>query len=88
MTFYVVNCKLEDFDKWKKVYDSFEPTREKYGVKERYVIQSIEDANTVVVIGEGDLESVTRFLGSEDLKNGMGEAGVLGPPDIYIGENI
>ena len=88
MAFYVVNHKVNDFVAWKKVYDEFDSTREKFGVKEHYALQSLEDSNHVMVVGEGELEAIQRFLNSEDLKKGMEAAGIAGLPDIFIGENI
>ena len=87
MAFYVVNHKVNDFNNWKKVYDDFESTRENYGIKEHYALQSVEDSNHVMVIGEGDLEAINKFLNSEELKNGMHRAGIAGPPNIFVGEN-
>ena len=87
MAFYVVNHKVNDFDAWKKVYDEFESTRKEYRVKEHYALQSAEDSNHVMVIGEGELEAVQKFLNSEDLKSGMEGAGITSPPVVFVGEN-
>ena len=87
MAFYVVNHKVNDFYAWKKVYDEFESTRAKYGVKEHFALQSVEDSNHVMVVGEGELEAIKKFLNSEDLRRGMENAGIAGPPEIFIGEN-
>ena len=88
MAFYVVNHKVNDFGVWKKVYDEFESTRKRYGVKEHYALQSVEDPNHVMVVGEGELEAVQKFLNSEELKSGMEGAGIASPPEIFVGENI
>ena len=87
MAFYVVNHKVNDFAAWKRVYDEFESTREKFGVREHFALQSVEDANHVLVVGEGALDAIQNFLNSDDLKKGMGAAGIAGPPNIFIGEN-
>jgi hypothetical protein len=87
MAFYVINHKVNDFDVWKKVYDEFEATREQYRVKEHYALQSVKDPNRVMVVGEGELEAIQKFLNSEDLKKGMEGAGIAGPPEIFVGEN-
>ena len=76
MAYYIVNHKIGDFNVWKKVYDEFEDTRKRYGVKEHFALQSVEDSNHVMVIGEGELEAINKFLNSEDLKNGMDNAGI------------
>lgn len=88
MAFYVVSHKVEDFSVWKKIYDAFEPTREQFGVKEHYALQSVDESNHVLVLGEGDLEAIKKYLDSEELKKGMGKAGVSGAPEIYIGKTI
>ncbi len=88
MAFYVVNHKVNDFGAWKKVYDEFESTRKQYGVKEHYALRSVEDPNHVMVVGEGELEAIQKFLNSEDLKSGMEGAGIASLPEIFVGENI
>jgi len=87
MAVYVVNHKVENFDAWKKVYDEFQPVVVKAGIKDHFVLQSTDDKNHVTVIGEGSLDAVRAFLSSNDLKAAMGDAGVVGKPDIFIGEN-
>ena len=87
MAYYVVNHKVDDFDIWKKVYDEFEETRKHFGVKETFALQSVEDSKHVLVVGEGDLEAINKFLTSEELKTGMKNAGIKGPPDVFVGQN-
>lgn len=88
MAFYVVNHKVNDYNVWKRVYDNFETTRDKFGVKEHFAFQSVDDSKHVSVVGEGKLEDIKRFLSSKDLKKGMENAGITGHPQIFIGENI
>ena len=87
MAFYTVNHHVSNFDNWKKVYKDFESTRNQFNVKEYFALQSVEDANHVMVVAEGELTDIQRFINSEELKNGMAEAGLTGPPEIFIGEN-
>ncbi len=87
MAFYVVNHKVNDFGAWKKVYDEFESTREQFGVKEHYALQSVDDSKHILVVGEGELDAIQKFLNSEDLKSGMEGAGITSPPEIFVGEN-
>lgn len=88
MSIYIVSHKIEDFKKWQKVYNEFESTRESFGIKEHYALQSIDDPNHVLVVGEGDLNAIHKFLKSEDLKEGMKNAGVSSEPNIFVGDNI
>ena len=87
MAVFVSNHRVNDFGAWKEAFDAHESTREKFGIKSSYVLRSVEDANHVIVVGEGELEKLQEFLNSEDLKTAMEAAGVAGPPEIFIGEN-
>ena len=88
MSFYVVSHKVEDFGSWKKVYDDFESVRQKYGVKEQLLIQASDDPNHVLVVGEGDLDAIQKFVSSDELKEGMRDAGVSSEPHLFIGEEV
>ncbi len=87
MAIYVVNHRVESFDKWKKAYDAFQHVAEGAGVKDHYVLASVSDPNHVVVIGEGAAGDLKHFLASDDLKGAMKDAGVVGEPDMFIGKN-
>lgn len=56
-------------------------------MREYYALQSAEDENSVVVVDQGSLDNIKNFLDSDDLKNGITNAGVVGPPTIFISEN-
>ena len=87
MAFYVIKHKVKDFSAWKAVYDDFEATRRKFGVQEHYAFQSVDDPLQVVVVGEGELANIQKFLNSDKLKSGMEKAGIVGAPSVFIGEN-
>ena len=88
MSFYVVSHKVDDFGKWKKVYDDFESVRQKYGVKEQLLIQASDDPNHVLVVGQGDLDAIQNFISSEELKAGMKDAGVSSEPNLFVGNEV
>jgi len=88
MSFYVVSHKVDDFAKWKKVYDDFESVRQKYGVKEQLLIQAFDDPNNVLVVGQGDLDAIQKFVSSEELKKGMKDAGINSEPNLFIGDEV
>ena len=46
MSYFIVSHRVEDFDTWKTVYDSFEPTRLNFSISEQYALQSVEDKNS------------------------------------------
>ena len=88
MSFYFVNHKVDDFGKWKKIYDDFESVRQKYGVKEQLLIQASDDPNHVLVVGQGDLDAIQRFISFEELKEGMKDAGVSSEPNLFVGDEV
>jgi len=88
MSFYFVNHKVDDFGKWKKIYDDFESVRQKYGVKEQLLIQASDDPNHVLVVGQGDLDAIQRFISFEELKEGMEDAGVSSEPNLFVGDEV
>ena len=88
MSFYVVSHQVKDFAQWKKVYDAFESKRERAGIKEHYALQSVDDPNHVLVLGQGDLHAIKAFLKSEDLQEGMKNAGISSEPNVFVGDNI
>ncbi len=81
----IINQHVKDYDAWKKVFDSHLQARKDAGMTDRAVSQSIDDPNFVsVVIAIGDMKKATDFMNSKDLKDKMAEAGVIGPPDIFM----
>ena len=88
MSFYVVSHKVDDFGKWKKVYDGFESVRQKFGVKEQLLIQASDDPNHVLVVGQGDLDAIQKFISSEELKEAMKDAGVSSEPNLFVGDEV
>jgi len=89
MKYVLVNHKVEDYDKWKLVYDEDGSTRKAGGSKSAFLFHNAEDPNQLVVLTQWeDLESAKKFSESEDLQITMQKAGVKGRPDIYYLEQI
>ena len=84
--FLVVTHRVADFDKWKAVFDGTAALKRGYGWKQSSVFAIDGDRNNVMVMEEfGSLERAKAFASSAELRDAMGEAGVMGPPDIrYI----
>jgi len=85
MTFLMIRHKVEDYEKWKVVYDTHKGTRNEYGVKEKYVLRNIEDTNQVTILFEiADISKSKEFLSSSSLQEAMKKAGVLSKPEFYF----
>jgi uncharacterized protein (DUF1330 family) len=81
----LVKLKIEEYAKWKPVFDEVGVTRKAASSKGGYVFRNIDDSNEVVVLLEfEDLEKTRQFVESEDLKQAMQRAGVMDKPEIYF----
>ncbi len=83
MPYTLVRSTVEDFAKWKAVYDEHASVRRAAGSIGAQVFQNAETPNQVTVLIEWDsLENAHKFVQSQDLRDAMERAGVIGPPDI------
>lgn len=84
-----VKHKVNNYGKWKSVYDEFANVRKEYAVTGASVYRDPKDPNTIIVTHQfNDLNKATTFANSEDLKSAMANAGVQGHPEIWIAENV
>jgi hypothetical protein len=84
-----VRHKVADYSKWKSAYDELGATRKKWGVTGASVSRDASDANTLIVLHHfDDLASAQKFANPDVLKNAMANAGVVGHPEIWMGEEI
>src|SRR5438094_4531132 len=80
---------VEDFRRWKVVYDDFGPTRREMGITGASVHQDLLDPNMVTVTHEFDtLDAARALANSDELKNAMTSAGVIGRPDMWITTDV
>ena len=82
-----VRHRVEDYPKWKEVFDSTAEYKRSNGWK-GYRLHAIEgDPNHVLVMEEFETEEQARgFIGSEYLREAMGRAGVSDEPEILVVE--
>ncbi len=83
-----INHEVEDYNKWKAVYDSMPPTTVG-GAKFSRVNRKVDDANIVTVVaGFDSLDTLNTFVGDSRLRDAMQQAGVVGEPRIEIYEEV
>jgi len=83
----IIRHKVEDFGKWKSLYDEHASTRKEAGCQSDQVCQNGEDPNDVALSFDWDnIENFKKFAESEDLKDAMQKAGVVGKPDFYYSD--
>ena len=80
-----IRHKVNDYAKWRKVYDDFEATRTEMGEIGDSVFQLAGDPNDVTVIHDFDsVDKAKALLESSELREAMRKAGVEGQPDVWI----
>ncbi|GHF62789.1 hypothetical protein HNQ07_004431 [Deinococcus metalli] len=80
---------VDDYATWKPVYDSTLDLRQRSGTVGASVHRDSSNPNMVVVtLTFGTLAQARDFEGSEELRAAMGRAGVSGPPDFWLTEDI
>jgi hypothetical protein len=81
----IVTHKVENFDRWKTVFDSVAPTKRSYGWKQSNVLSIDGDKNNVMVMEEyGSIDKAKAFAASNELKTAMAKAGVASAPEIHF----
>jgi heme-degrading monooxygenase HmoA len=85
MSHFIVRHKVEDYAKWKKVFDEHSTTRKTSGSKGGRLFRNADNPNEVIVLWDWeDLDQARQFAHSPDLRETMERAGVADRPDIYF----
>jgi len=84
-----VRHEVNDYDHWKSVYDSIADFRSDMGVTGASVHRDAQEPNIVVITHRfGSMDEAMAFANNEQLKAGMQEAGVAGPPEFWFAEDV
>lgn len=89
-TTLIVRHKIADYANWKKVYDGLGPVRkEKFDILGASVHRDSSDPNTIVVTHSfNNAQAAMAFANSAELKEAMGNAGVVSQPEIWFADDI
>ena len=80
-----IRHNVDDYQAWRQGYDDFDEQRRSMGVTGDAVYQSIDDPSDVTAWHDFDTaEEAQAFVGSDELKNAMQNAGVQGEPEIWF----
>jgi hypothetical protein len=80
---------VADYAAWRKVYDEFDAVRPSFGVTSHGVYQSDENPNDITGYHEfNSMDAAKAFANSNELKEAMGKAGVVGAPDIWFTNRV
>lgn len=84
MIHVLVRHKVSDFTSWKQAFDAHLHARMAAGETGCRVFQSVEDPREVTLLLDWDsVDKARRFVSSNDLRNAMQGAGVVGDPDVH-----
>lgn len=87
MAVVILNHKVENYQKWKPIYDRDVERRKKADLKEIICGQKDGEPNNVYMVFEaGDPAKVRDMLKDPELKEVMDEAGVISKPDMIVVE--
>ncbi len=77
--------KVEDYAKWRKVFDEMDPTRRSMGETALRVFHTTASPNDIVIITEwGTADQARLYAQSPGLKEAMQKAGVISQPEVLI----
>ena len=89
MTYVMVIHSVNDYAKWKIVFDEHGSVRRAKGSKGASILKNQNVPDQIIVITEWeDMESAENFAEAEDLIIAMQKAGVVGLPAVYYLEEI
>ena len=89
MPWILVRHKVQEYAKFKPVFDEHGVARKAIGSKGGYLFRNMDDPNEVVIlIDVVDLQKAREFVQSEDLRESMEKAGVANQPDVYLLDEV
>ena len=89
MAYMLIRHKVDDYAKWKPVFDEFADARKAGGEKSYQIFRHDDDPNSLIVLFEWDsLGNAKKFTQSDVLREAMQKAGVAERPDIHFLEEV
>lgn len=89
MPYVLIRHKVEDYGKYKTIFDQHAATREASGSQGGRLFRNANNPNEIVSLIEwDDLEKAQQFAQSDDLREKMQHAGVADHPDVYFLEEV
>jgi len=85
MTWVLVRHRVEDYGRWRPVFDRHVATLDQIGCRGGQVFRTADDPNEILVLlAWEDEERLRAFMTSPELREKMRESGVIGEPDIRL----
>jgi hypothetical protein len=85
MAIIAVQVKIGDYSKWRAVFDKYKSARDKAGLTNAQVYRNADKPDELLTLFEtSDVAKAREGLTGQEIKSGMQEAGVIGPPKIHV----
>jgi hypothetical protein len=84
-------CKhpVSEYTHWKRGYDVLGPFRQEKGMIGASVHRDIKDPNILVITHRfPDAQAMMAFVNSDELREAMGNAGVIGVPEFWFADDV
>ena len=89
MATMIVRLRVEDFERWRRVFDAMAPARLENGIVGASIHRDAEDPAVVVtILTAGSLAEARAWGRSEVLRRAMDDAGVIGTPEVAFLEDV
>ena len=89
MAYVMTQFSVKDFMVWKRVFDEFVPIRKRYSSKGARAYRVLGTPDSVVVLTEfEDMDRAVELYASQDFKDAIQRAGVIGSPVVTLIEEV
>ncbi|HWO72187.1 MAG TPA: antibiotic biosynthesis monooxygenase [Dehalococcoidia bacterium] len=88
MATMLVRFKVQDYDAFRPQFESGAETRKRFGCTGTHLFRNLDDPNEVTINLQWDtLENARRFLASDERRQALQRAGVIGEPEVWFVED-
>ncbi len=85
MPYLLIRHKVEDYDRWKPVFDEDADNRARHGSSNGMLFRNRNNPNEIIALWEfSDAGQMEAFTQSPELRERMQRAGVADHPDVYF----
>ncbi len=85
MYYFTMRFQINNYDNFKKTFDSFEEERKSQGISTVKLLKNIEDSSQIFILFEApSLEVIKERMGNTNLHKRWADAGMIGKPEVNI----
>ena len=85
MAYVLGRHKVENYEKWRSVFDSAQELRKKNGEESYQIFRDKDNPNIITILNKWtNVEAAKQFFNSNEVKEKMKESGVFSEPTFYF----